>query len=144
MGIAAVHTSENTTSTGKLPKDAIAVNPIVKGQSLTMKLDTGSVVSIIPASIFKDLFNELAANEDPATHQLGTTTTHPGEGQGRRSNKRTASAGRPARRGHVRTTTVRQDVATETAARLERNPLRQNDFSKRPSQPAQGALCGHL
>ena len=65
-----VHTSETTTSTGKLPKDAIAVNPIVNGQSITMELDTGSAVSIIPASIFKDIFNDLELQ--PTKIQLRT------------------------------------------------------------------------
>ena len=53
MDLGAFHTSETTTSTGKLPKDAIAVTPIVNGRSITMELDTGSAVSIIPASIIE-------------------------------------------------------------------------------------------
>ena len=70
VDIAAVHTSETTMNTGKLPKDAIAVNPIVNGQSITMELDTGSPVSIVPVSIFKDLVNDLELQ--PTKIQLRT------------------------------------------------------------------------
>ena len=59
MDIGAVHTSETTSSSGKLPQDAIAGQPIVNGQSITMELDTGSAVYIVPASILKGLFNDL-------------------------------------------------------------------------------------
>ena len=67
--IAALRTSESP-SAGKFPKDAIKVTPTVNGQKLTIELDTGSAVSIVPVSTFNEIFPDIELL--PTSMQLRT------------------------------------------------------------------------
>ena len=67
--IAALCTSESP-SAGKFPKDTIKVTPTVKGQKLTMELDTGSAVSIALVSTFNEIFPDIELL--PTSMQLRT------------------------------------------------------------------------
>ena len=51
--------------TEKTPKDAIWVSPRINGTKVTMELDTGSAVSVIPVSIFKKQFPKTKLQPTP-------------------------------------------------------------------------------